>query len=110
MKIGIVETIDSGHHLPGHEACGKPHGHTYTIEIILEGENKNGMIMDFNLVKKQAKEILKKYDHVVFNDFIPYPSCENICETIYKELKASLPMVASLKVWEGKGKWAEVSS
>ena len=109
MRIGIIEHIDSGHHLPGHVACGKPHGHTYTVEMTLEGEHKDGMVMDFNIVKAKAREILKKYDHTVLNDFIPYPSCENICETFYKELKSQIPMILSVKVWEGQGKWAEIA-
>jgi 6-pyruvoyltetrahydropterin/6-carboxytetrahydropterin synthase len=109
MKIGLIETIDSAHHLPGHETCGKPHGHTYTVELVLEGESKDGMIMDFKEARNKAKEILKKFDHVVLNDLIKYPSCENICETLFKEIKAQLPMLVSLKLWEGKNKWAEMS-
>jgi 6-pyruvoyltetrahydropterin/6-carboxytetrahydropterin synthase len=48
------------------------------------------------------------YDHRCFNDFLEYPSVENICEMIHQKLEAQLSMPCTVRVWEGNGKWAEV--
>ncbi|TDI89346.1 MAG: 6-carboxytetrahydropterin synthase QueD, partial [Caldithrix sp.] len=47
MKLGTTHYIDCAHFLPGHPKCGQLHGHTYKVEVVIEGENKDGMIIDF---------------------------------------------------------------
>lgn len=110
MKLGIIEHIDSAHFLPEHITCGVAHGHTYKIEIVIEGEKtETGMIMDFYDIKKKVKMVLKHYDHKLLNDILDFPSAENLCEHIYNNLKTHLNFALSVKVWEGVGKWCEVS-
>ena len=108
MKLGVIEYIDCAHYLPGHEKCGTLHGHTYRIEVIIEGENKSGMIMDFSELKKSLKETLNIYDHRSLNDFLEYPSVENICELIKLKLREYISYPFTLRVWEGHGKWVEL--
>jgi 6-pyruvoyltetrahydropterin/6-carboxytetrahydropterin synthase len=108
MKLGVVEYIDCAHFLPGHERCGSPHGHTYKVELVIEGENRGGMILDFADLKKAAREVLGVYDHKSLNDFLEYPSVENICELLRRELSQRLPFRFTVRVWEGEGKWAEL--
>ncbi len=107
MKLGVIEHIDSAHFLPGHAKCGRLHGHTYRVEVIIEGENKSGMIMDFADLKQTLRETLQQYDHILFNDVLEYPSIENICEMLKGKLQERLPFPFTLRVWEGQGKWAE---
>ena len=40
MILGVSETFDSAHFLPNHPKCGRIHGHTYKVEIEVEGELK----------------------------------------------------------------------
>ncbi len=108
MKLGVIEYIDSAHYLPGHQKCGTLHGHTYRVEMIVEGENKTGMIIDFGDMKSLLREVLSLYDHRSFNDFLEYPSVENICEMIHQKLGGKVHLPFTLRVWEGKGKWAEM--
>ncbi len=108
MKLGVIEYIDCAHYLPGHQKCGTLHGHTYRVEMIVEGENKTGMIVDFGDLKSLLREVLSLYDHRSFNDFLEYPSVENICEMIYQKLGEKVRLPFTLRVWEGKGKWAEM--
>lgn len=110
MKLGITEYIDCAHFLPGHEKCGRLHGHTYTVDVIIEGEKKQGMILDFADFKSVVKEILNEYDHRSFNEFLEYPSVENICELIASKITARLPYGFTIRVWEGHGKYAELST
>jgi 6-pyruvoyltetrahydropterin/6-carboxytetrahydropterin synthase len=107
MKLGITEFIDCAHFLPGHVKCGQLHGHTYKIEVIVEGQKSGGMILDFNELKSRTREVLQRYDHRNWNDFLEFPSVENICELLSRQLKEHLTLPFVIRVWEGKGKWAE---
>ena len=109
MRLGITEFIDCAHHLPGHAKCGQLHGHTYKIEVTIEGQNRSGeMIVDFTDLKAQTREVLHRYDHKNWNDFLPFPSVENICERLAGELRERIAFPIVIRVWEGHGKWAEM--
>ncbi|MFQ5772050.1 MAG: 6-pyruvoyl tetrahydropterin synthase family protein [bacterium] len=108
MKLGTTHYLDCAHFLPGHPRCGQLHGHTYKVEVIIEGENKDGMVLDFADMKKAVNAILQVYDHKSLNDFLEYPSLENICEMLRMRLKERLNFPFTLRVWEGEGKWAEL--
>ncbi len=109
MRLGITEFIDCAHFLPGHSKCGQLHGHTYKIEVMIEGQNRSGgMILDFNDLKTQTREVLHRYDHRNWNDFLEFPSVENICELLGGQLRERIPFPIVIRVWEGHGKWAEM--
>ena len=109
MKLGITDYIDCAHFLPGHPKCGRLHGHTYKIEIIIEGETgSEGMVLDFGEMKQNLQSVLGQYDHQSLNDFLDYPSVENVCEALSVKLREKFSFPFSLRVWEGHGKWAEL--
>lgn len=108
MRLGITEFIDCAHFLPDHPKCGQLHGHTYRVEVTIEGENKTGMLMDFALLKSETREVLALYDHRNWNDFLAYPSVENICELLARGLKERIRFPIVIRVFEGHGKWAEI--
>ncbi len=108
MKLGVIDYIDSAHYIPGHDKCGSLHGHTYKIEVVIEGENESGMIMDFSELKKAIKETLALYDHKTLNEIFEYPSVENLCAAIKRNLSERVPFPLTLRVWEGHGKWVEL--
>jgi len=108
MKLGTVHYIDCAHFLPGHPKCGTLHGHTYKVEVVIEGETKDGMILDFADMKKSVNKVLKDYDHTSLNDVLDYPTVENICEMLHKRLGDELNFPFTIRVWEGDGKWAEL--
>ncbi len=108
MKLGTVHYIDCAHFLPGHPKCGQLHGHTYKVEVIIEGDNKDGMVIDFADMKKSVNSVLREYDHKSLNDYLSYPSVENICEMLHARFKETLNFPFNIRVWEGDGKWAEL--
>jgi 6-pyruvoyltetrahydropterin/6-carboxytetrahydropterin synthase len=112
LVIGVSETFDSAHFIPNHERCGKVHGHTYKVEVEVEGELKDGMIVDFADLKAILGDIVAKYDHRLINELIENPTCENLCIAIYEEiedrLKDSGLKVVRVKVYENPDKWAEI--
>ncbi len=108
MKLGTVHFIDCAHYLPGHPKCGQLHGHTYKVEVILEGESQDGMVIDFADMKRAVEDVLQDYDHKSLNDFLDYPTVENLCGLLHERLKERLAFPFTLRVWEGEGKWAEL--
>jgi 6-pyruvoyltetrahydropterin/6-carboxytetrahydropterin synthase len=107
MRLGITDHIDCAHLLAGHAKCGQLHGHTYRVEMTVEGEAKGGMLLDFAELKAQLRAVLARYDHRHWNDFLDYPTVENITERIAGELAAVVPFPFTLRVYEGHAKWAE---
>ena len=108
MRIGITEYMDCAHFLPDHTKCGRLHGHTYKVEVVIEGDKSGGMVVDFSDLKAETRKVLQEYDHRSWNDVLDYPSVENICELLARQLKQRLDFPFVIRVWEGHGKWAEI--
>lgn len=52
------------HFIPGHEKCGRLHGHAYIIRLVLHGDKgERSMIMDFVPLKKALRAIADEFDH-----------------------------------------------
>jgi 6-pyruvoyltetrahydropterin/6-carboxytetrahydropterin synthase len=109
MRLGVTEHVDCAHLLPGHAKCGQLHGHTYRIEVAVEGEARGGMLLDFADLRAQVRSVLARYDHRHWNDFLDYPTVENICGLLATDLSALLAFPFTVRVSEGHGKWAETA-
>ena len=52
------------HLIPGHEKCGRLHGHSYAVHIRIIGRpNKDHIIADFGEVKTVLREVCDELDH-----------------------------------------------
>ena len=107
MRLGITDHIDCAHLLPGHPKCGRLHGHTYRIEVVVDGPMNSGMVVDFADLKAQVRAVLARYDHRHWNDFLDYPTVEHICQRLADEIAEKLGFPFSIRVYEGHAKWAE---
>lgn len=72
MKIvinGIHANLrfSSAHMIPCHEFCGGIHGHSYHVDVQVEGERTGefGFVVDFKKVKEFMRDICAKLDHKV---------------------------------------------
>ncbi len=110
LIVGVSETFDAAHFLPGHPKCGRVHGHTYRVEVEVEGELRNGMVIDFEDLKNLLREVVGRYDHGLINDSIENPTCENLCLAIFNEISERLEglRVVRVRVYENPDKWAEI--
>jgi len=113
MIIGKVYYFDAAHFLPGHPECGEVHGHTWTVEVQLEGKlNEQGMVLDFGILDTEVRSILKGFDHTLLNNLLDYPTCEilatqiRIALTHSSLIRDSGVKLHSVKVQEGRGGWA----
>ncbi|MDO5826298.1 MAG: 6-carboxytetrahydropterin synthase [Methanosphaera sp.] len=65
--------FSAAHMVIGHESCGKIHGHSYIVDVEVEGERSGqfGFVIDFKVLKDITRKICKSLDHRVL---IPYNS------------------------------------
>lgn len=90
MLVTREFTFDSAHFLTNYYGkCERVHGHTYRLQVTLEGKvQKNGLILDFVVLKRLVKkQILEKLDHYLLNDVIENPSAERVVMWMWEQLK-----------------------
>lgn len=74
--------------LPYESNCARQHGHNWTITVFLASAQVNGegMVMDFNHVKKAIHGYL---DHGNFNELLPFnPTAEDIAAWVVGQFPA----------------------
>ena len=96
ISITKVFRFDSAHHLPSHKGkCARLHGHSYRLEVTLQGPIKNdpgesdhGMIMDFGDLSQIVKTaVIERLDHQDLNIITNiYTTAENLVLWIWEEL------------------------
>ena len=107
MEIFCVFTFDAAHKLPhvsSDHKCGRLHGHTFTVEIHVEGSlgTETGWVVDFFDIKKAFEPIREILDHNYLNDIegLANPTSENIAQWIMHHLKPRLPNLSKVVVKE----------
>ena len=129
VKIGIEGfTIDSAHYTLSSPEDSQIHGHTYILNVEVEGEinPSNGFVIDFNKLKSEVEKIVKEWDHKLivpkkdvekisisgpFRNEIKiieedYPTAEYIGFEIAKEIYNRINMPVKVKIYEGKDSYA----
>ncbi len=107
MKIAKSFTFDSAHSLPnvpdGHK-CKNLHGHTYKVEIELDGpvDPHTGFVMDFGDLKAVVKPLIDQLDHTFLNDIegLENSTAENLSVWIWNKLTGDLPLLHCISIWE----------
>ncbi len=110
MKIGVFDHMDCAHQVKALDGCDVTHGHTYKVEVVLGGEVRDGLVMDFKVMRAVVRKALDKYDHKDLSQFFEVPSAETIVTALFQDLRRELPGLDSVKVWEGYNKWAEATA
>ena len=79
------------------------HGHTYNAEVTLSGQPDpgTGMVVDLGLVRLAIEQLRPRLDHHMLDDVagLGPATLENLCAFIWRELAASLPALAAVRVW-----------
>jgi 6-pyruvoyltetrahydropterin/6-carboxytetrahydropterin synthase len=107
MEIFKVFTIEAAHRLPhvpaGHK-CGRLHGHSFQIEVHVEGplDTNLGWVIDFADIKGAFRPLEEQIDHSYLNevDGLENPTSENIARWIWRRLKPSLAGLSKVVVRE----------
>jgi len=107
MQIFKQFRIEAAHRLPnvpeGHK-CARLHGHSFLIELRLEGplDPQLGWVMDFADVKAAFDPLYRQLDHHYLNDIegLDNPTSERLAVWIWERLKPDLPQLAEIVVHE----------
>ncbi|MHC1610009.1 MAG: 6-carboxytetrahydropterin synthase QueD [Candidatus Methanospirareceae archaeon] len=117
MKLGVSADFSAAHSLPRHPGrCKELHGHTYRVDVVVEGEKKGDTecVADFAEVRAVVEDVIGLLDHKHLNEVISYPTSENIALFLKAELEKRLKetnlgvTLHSIRVWEGRDKWVMV--
>jgi len=97
-KLIYKTSIDAAHflNLPYESKCKNLHGHTWKIFVFIESPelDENGMVIDFQVLKK----IIHELDHKCLNDFLNQPTCEKLAEFLYQRIKPYLKESMKLEI------------
>ncbi len=93
-EITILSHFSGAHRLRYlHGQCEDLHGHNWKIEVSVTSRRlrKEGVGLDFGILKKEVAKILNTLDHKFLNE-LPYfskrePSSENIAKYIFDQLQ-----------------------
>jgi len=112
-EITVHSHFSSAHRLRYlHGKCEELHGHNWKVEasVVSDRLNKEGVVIDFKILKQKVEKVLKPLDHTYLND-LPYfsgkePSSENIAKHIFDQLKAELKghhaILKKVTAWESE--------
>jgi 6-pyruvoyltetrahydropterin/6-carboxytetrahydropterin synthase len=70
--------FSSAHIIPGHKFCGFIHGHSYFVDIEIEGDRFGdfNFVVDFKDIKNSARNVCKSLDHrlliPIFNKYTEF--------------------------------------
>lgn len=99
--------FDAAHWLPGvpeDHKCRRLHGHTYRVEIGLEGEldAAMGWVADYGRISAAFRPLLEELDHHCLNEIpgLENPTAEVLAAWIHARLLPSLPQLADVTVSE----------
>lgn len=87
MRVFRWFSFDAAHSLPfvpeGHK-CGRVHGHTYRVRVIVDGPvGADGFVVDYSIVSRTfSLAVMAPLDHRNLNDTIHNPTAERIAEWI----------------------------
>ena len=96
-EINVLSHFSAAHRLRYlHGKCEELHGHNWKVEVSVASNQlgKEGVVIDFGILKQKVEKILKALDHTYLND-LPFfsgiePSSENIAKYIFDRLKTEL--------------------
>jgi len=107
MELRKTFQFEAAHllpHLPTSHKCRRLHGHSFQVEIVVQGEcdKKLGWVMDYAEISDAFKPLWEKLDHFYLNEVegLENPTSENIAVWIWDRLKPKLPLLTEVVVAE----------
>ena len=113
-------TFDAAHSLPNSDGpCRRLHGHTYRVRVVargpvqpITGGAEEGMVVDFTRLKDVFKRRIEAVcDHQFLNETVPVArtTAELLATWMLSELRAELPQVVMVRLYETPTSFAEVT-
>ena len=103
-KDFLFEAAQTLPHAPAGHKCRKMHGHSFKLEISVEGEAdpNTGWFYDHAEISRAMKPLLAVLDHGYLNEIpgLENPTIENMCVWFWEKLSPQLPGLAEIVVHE----------
>ena len=114
MRTSVTRsfTFEAAHQLPWHPGkCQRLHGHSYRLEVTVEGPiGDQGIVVDFSDIRQVVeREVIARFDHQYLNDLLENPTAELIAHEIWKSVEAADLAVSHIRLWETSDSWVDVS-
>jgi 6-pyruvoyltetrahydropterin/6-carboxytetrahydropterin synthase len=109
MKAELVKdfTFEAAHalpHAPKAHKCARLHGHSFKIEVRVEGEvdPAKGWLIDYGDIAKAFEPLYAQLDHYYLNEIpgLENPTSEQLARWIWERLKPALPELSAIVVQE----------
>jgi 6-pyruvoyltetrahydropterin/6-carboxytetrahydropterin synthase len=115
MRVRIAKAFDfdAAHwlpHVPDGHKCKRMHGHTYRVEVLLEGEpDERGFVVDYAEIAAAWQPIHDVIDHRLLNevDGLENPTTEVLAPWILERFVRSLPQTVAVRVYESSTTYCE---
>jgi len=106
MKARVREkfTFDAAHAVIINGEPEEIHGHTFRLEVVVEGELREGYVIDFLELRKIVESVVNRLRHKNLNKLFENPTTENIALWIAQRIGEVLPPNVRLQrivLWEG---------
>lgn len=109
-RVELVKefTFEAAHRLPhvpeGHQ-CGRLHGHSFRLEVHVEGpvDPATGWLVDYADIAALVKpRLVARLDHYYLNEIegLENPTSENIAVWAWRQIAADLPCLSAIVVHE----------
>ena len=124
MIIWKEATFDSSHRLENtpfcdYGKCNNFHGHTYKLQVGIEGQPdpKTGMVINFVDLKAMIEELKEIVDHVNLDEAMPHieddwhlpTTCENMATAFQRWFQRKFPEnKIHIRLWETPTSFVEV--
>lgn len=106
--LRVRDRFEAAHHLTAYRGAPEPvHGHSWTVEAVLEADelDAEGMAFDFVEVKGALRRLVERFDHGDVNAVPPFdresPTTEHLARWFHERLAEGLAGVVEVTVWEG---------
>lgn len=112
MSVSVTKLFEfeAAHFLPNYDGlCKHLHGHSYKLEIEIEGEvDDSGFVLDFKNVKNIGKEFIDYLDHSLLNEKLNYiPTAENMVVDFATYIRNKDINIVRVRLWETSTSYAE---
>jgi len=108
-EISVRLSFSAAHNLREyHGKCENMHGHNWLVEAKIASKKlqKNGILLDFKILKKDLSDMLEELDHTYLNHHVFFkknnPTSENIAKFIFDKLNKKYKLLYSVSVWESE--------
>ncbi|MBL7489741.1 6-carboxytetrahydropterin synthase [Frankia sp. AgB1.9] len=116
--IGKGFSFEAGHRLgglPDGHKCARPHGHSYTVQVIVAATELTGpgFVTDFASLDPLKRHLADAYDHRMLNDVIDAePTSEHLARVLFDWCAANIALpsaaaIVAVRVSETSSTWAE---